>query len=361
MLNRTGMALAALVLPGVLAAAPAALAYDGYHLQSILNVPSKGGAWDYITSDAPTGRVFVGHRKEGLQVFDMNTGKMVGTIDKSEGSNAATLMPEFDLGVSNNDNGTLTPFKLSNLAISTPIKLGEEIDTSHYDAFNKRLMVNLAAAGDGSEVLILEVPSLKTLGRIKLPSTKLEGGVADGKGAFYLVARDRNTMFTIDPIAMKVTAERKIEGCEQANSVDMDTANNRVLVGCRGKNNAVAPVLAVVDAASGKTVFTGEIGRGNDGLVFDGAAKRVITMNGVDANMVVFEQIDPDHYKMVEAVGTRPGARSFGYDPKTRKVYTAVAEGAADASKRIVTSVSPFYANTFTPDTFVVLTYAPAR
>ena len=47
--------------------------------------------------------------------------------------------------------------------------------------------------------------------------------------------------------------------------------------------------------------------------------------------------------------------------PKTRKVYTATAEGVADASKRILTSVSPFYANTFTPDTFAVLTYAPAR
>jgi len=96
-------------------------------------------------------------------------------------------------------------------------------------------------------------------------------------------------------------------------------------------------------------------------VAFDAAAHRVITMNGVDAVMVVFEQVDADHYTMTEAVGTRPGARSFGYDPKTRKVYTATAEGIADASKRILTSVSPFYANTFTPDTFAVLTYAPSR
>ncbi len=363
MLNRTSRALAALMLPATLAAtlagATRAHAYDGYHLQSVLNVPSKGLAWDYVTMDAATGRVFVGHRKEGLQVFDMNAGKMIATLDKTEGSNAATLMAEFDLGVSNNDNGTLTPFKLSTLAISAPIKLGEEVDTSHYDGFTKRLLVNMAATGDGSDVIVLEAPTLKVLGKIRLPSTKLEGGVADGKGMFYLAARDRNTVFTIDPVAMKVTAERKIEGCEQANSVDMDTANNRIFVACRGKANAVAPVLAVMDAASGKVVFTGEIGRGNDGLVYDGAARRIITMNGVDAAMVVFEQVDADHYKMVEALGTRPGARSFGYDPKTRRVYTAVAEGAADASKRILTSVSPFYANTFTPDTFAVLTYAP--
>ena len=357
---RTSLVLAAIGLPCALACAPSAMAYDGYHLQSVLNVPSKGGAWDYVTMDPASGHVFVGHRKEGLQVFDMSAGKMLATIDKSEGSNAATLMTEFDLGVSNNDNGTLTPFKLSTLAISAPVKLGEEIDTSHYDAFSKRLLVNMAAVGDSSDVMILEVPSLKVLGSIKLPSTKLEGGVANGKGTYYLAARDRNSLFTIDTATMKMTAERKVEGCEQANSVDMDTTANRVFVTCRGKANAVAPVLAVVDAASGKTVFTGEIGRGNDGVAYDAAAKRVITMNGVDAVMVVFEQTDADHYKMIEAVGTRPSARSFGYDPKTRRVYTAVAEGAADNSKNINTTVAPFYANTFTPDTFAVLTYAPS-
>ena len=67
MRHRTGLALAALLLPAAIACAPAAFAYDGYHLQSVLNVPGKGLAWDYITMDAASGHVFVGHRKEGFR------------------------------------------------------------------------------------------------------------------------------------------------------------------------------------------------------------------------------------------------------------------------------------------------------
>jgi len=50
--------------------------------------------------------------------------------------------------------------------------------------------------------------------------------------------------------------------------------------------------------------------------------------------------------------------RVIRYDTATQKIYGMVAEGTFDASKKNLTTISPFYANKFFPGTFVMLTYA---
>ena len=60
----------------------------------------------------------------------------------------------------------------------------------------------------------------------------------------------------------------------------------------------------------------------------------------------------------VETLGTRAGVRTMAIDPKTKRLHAVGGAGSADASKKILTSVSPFYANTFFSDTFTVLPFA---
>ena len=50
------------------------------------------------------------------------TKKLLKTVDNtiSQSSNGATLMPEFDLGISNNEDGTVTPFKRSASTSASP-------------------------------------------------------------------------------------------------------------------------------------------------------------------------------------------------------------------------------------------------
>ena len=98
---------------------------------------------------------------------------------------------------------------------------------------------------------------------------------------------------------------------------------------------------------------------GNDGVVYDATTHRLYTSNGVDANLVIYEQLDPNTYKLVEATTTRPYARTMALDPKNKKVYLVTAEGTADPAKKINKGVASFYPNRYFPDTFTVLTYAP--
>ena len=113
-----------------------------------------------------------------------------------------------------------------------------------------------------------------------------------------------------------------------------------------------------MDADSGKIIFTSEIGGGNDDVLYDADLKRIFLANGVNAVLNVFEQVDANTYKQVDALGTSAGVRTMAIDPKTKKIYAVGSEGSADFSKKVNTAVSPFYANTFFPNRFMILTYS---
>lgn len=351
--------LAAALLSALVAGACGnSFAFDGWKLESSAAIPGKNSAWDYVSLDAVHNRLFIGRRGNGLQVYDLASQTVIQTVahTAANSSNGATLVPEFDLGLSYNENGTLTPFKLSTLEVAADIKLGEELDSAHYDPATKRLVVNMASGKDGTDLVVLQLPGLQVLGSIKVSTKKPEHAEADGKGNLYLAARDENSVYRVNIKDMTVTARWPTPGCAQTNGLAFDALNGRIFVGCRG-SASVKPSFAVLNADSGNVIYTAEIGGGNDDVIFDAELKRIFLANGVNAVMNVFEQLDADTYKPLEALGTQAGVRTMAMHPKTKKLYAVTAEGSADYSKKITTSVSPYYANTFFPDRFFVLTY----
>ena len=350
------VALGALLAALALLVQPAA-AFDGWHVEQASVIEGRTGAWDYLSLDAANGRLFIGHRKDGLQVYDLATRKIVQTIKGTTeaSSNGAILIPEFSLGVSTNENGTIIAFNLNTFEAREAVKLGEELDTGHYDPVSKRLVMNMAAGNDGTDAIVLDVPSLGRAGVIRLPTKKMEGADSDGAGGFFVAARDTSMVYRLDTQKLALTASWPTPGCAQTNSLTIDRVNKRIFLGCRG-SETVKPSFAVMDATDGKILYTAEIGGGNDSVVYDAELKRIFLANGVGAVLNVFEQVSANVYRPVEALGTRSGMRTLVMDPKTKKLYGVTAEGTADMGKKIVTTVGPFYANTFFPNTFSVVT-----
>jgi DNA-binding beta-propeller fold protein YncE len=337
----------------------ATLAFDGWKLESATVIEGKGSAWDYLALDQASSRLYIGHRKEGLQVYDTAARKLIRTVDKTttQSSNGATLMPEFDLAISNNEDGSITPFTMSTLEARDPIKLGEELDTSHYDPVTKRVLINMASGKEGTDLIVLQAPGLEKVGVIPVKTRKPEHAEADGKGNLYMASRDLDLVYKFDMKAMAVAAQWPTPGCAATNSIALDLANSRIFLACRGSDK-VKPSFAVMDMDGGKIIFTAEIGGGNDGIVYDAELKRIFMTNGVNAIMNIFEQVDANTYKQSEALGTHAGVRSLAMDSKTKKLYAVTAEASADFAKKVTTSVSPYYANTFFPNTFKVLVYS---
>ncbi len=336
---------------GLAAFGAAAQTQPFYHLDSAVILKAAAPDWDHITLDPARGYLFIGRRGDGVTVFDVNSQKVVRNIDRSEKANAIVRVPEFDRGYTINDDGTTTVFKLSTLETIDRIKVGEDADSAFYDPVSRQLVFTM---GDSSKLAFVDAGSAKLVGELPMDSKKLDGAVADGQGNVILAIRDRNVVAKIDVAQRKMTARWSTAPCEQPTAVAFDRADQRIFVGCRGKS----PMLAVLDSASGKIVTTLEIGRGTDGVIYDGATHKIYTSNGVDANLVIYDQVNPDTYKLAEAITTRPYARTMDLDPITKKVYLVTAEGAADPAKKINKAVAPFYPNRYFPDTFAVLTYS---
>jgi hypothetical protein len=322
-----------------------------HRLEAEVKLGSAAPDWDYLSFHPARGHLFIGARHNGVIVYDVNAKKVVRKIHDSEGANATTLVTEFDRGYTANEDGTSTVFRLSTLETIGKIKLGEDADAGFYDPVTKQIAF---MRGDSHEITYVDAKSAAVVGRLAMQSKKLEASAPDGEGNMFTAQRDRNSVVKVDLRARQVVAEWPIEGCVEANGLAFDPANRRLFIGCRGKE----PVLAVLDSQSGRLVTRLEIGRGNDGVIYDPDTHKVYASGGVDANLVVYQQVDADTYKLVEATTTRPYARTMALDPKTKKIYLVTAEGTADPSKKINKAVAPFYPNHYFPDTFTLLVYS---
>ena len=339
---------AALFAP--LLAAPAAAQF--HRLEAEVKLESPAPDWDYLAFEPARSQLFIAARGDGLIVYDVQAKRLVRRIENSRGANATTLVPEFDRGYSANQDGTSTVFQLSTLETIGRIKLGEDADAGFYDPVTKEIAF---MRGDSQEITYVEAKSGAVVARLPMPSNKLEASAADGEGAMFTALRDRNSVVKVDLRAHKLVAEWPIAGCVEANGLAFDRANQRLFIGCRGKE----PVLAVLDSRSGRLVARLEIGRGNDGVIYDAERRKLYASGGVDGNLVIYDQVDADTYKLAEATTTRPYARTMALDPKTKKLYLVTAEGTVDPAKKVNRGPAPFYPNRYFADTLTLLIYAP--
>jgi DNA-binding beta-propeller fold protein YncE len=336
--------------PAVLGAGPAS-AGDFYHLMRQSVLPGKAPGWDYLSLDSTHGYLFMGRRHDGVTVFDVDHDRVRGRIERSEGANMATLVPSADRGYTTNGDGSTTVFVLSSLKTLDRVKLGDDADAAYFEPVSGQLAF---MRGDSHAITFVDARTAAKVGELHTESDSLEAAAPDGQGHLFISERDRNAVLKVDVAAEKVVAEWPAEGCEAPTGMAYDAADRRIFAGCRG----ASPVIAVLDAATGKTITTLPIGRGNDGVVYDAAHKRLFASNGIDGNLVVYRQVDADHYALDQAVTTRPMARTMAYDPRSGNVYLVAAQGVVDPSRKVNTEAGPFYPNTYFDNTYTLLTYS---
>ena len=319
-----------------------------------VRVAGKAPDWDYLALDPARQRLFIARRGAGLWVFDTAHQRMLRRIARSEGAGAALLLPGLGRGFSTNEDGTTTVFDLASLAVIARVKFADDADAASYEPMSGRIAF---VSGDSRVVTFMDPRSMKVTGRVSLAAEKADASAPDGAGHILLNERDRAMVAQIDPATSAITAEWPTTGCSQPTGLAVDTGHHRAFIGCRSTH----PVLAVMDTTNGHVITTLDLGRGNDGVAYDAQRQRIITTNGVDGNIVIFHQDDADHYRLEQAVTTRPGARTLAYDPRRGTIFTVAAEGVVNPAAPVNTGPSPFYPNAYYDDSFTVLTYAAAR
>jgi DNA-binding beta-propeller fold protein YncE len=313
-----------LLLSGVASLLGAAGAY-----RVIKRIPIAGDTgWDYITADSDARRLYVPHGTE-VVVMGLDSEKVVGEITGLQGVHGVALAPEFGHGfISATDPGSVTMFDLKTLAILNKERVGDDPNGIIYDPRTKRVF----SADRGSKRLTaIDAKTGKALGSVEALGGRTEHLASDAAGHVFLNMQDVGKLHKIDAKAMKLLETWQIAPpCGQPSSMDMDTAHNRVFIGCRGGGPSQPPaptILAVVDGASGKVVTTQPIGAGVDALEFDPKTALIyVSTGGSDGALSIFHEDAPDKYSLVQNVKTLPGARTMALDRKTGKVYLPVAD-----------------------------------
>jgi YVTN family beta-propeller protein len=301
------------VIVGLLAAT-SLFGQTSYHLLKKISVPGDGG-FDYLTVDSPAGRLYVSHGTQ-IEVIDTKTDAVVGKLPNTKGVHGVALVPGTHQGfTSNGAANDSTIFDLKTLTEIGHVPTGKKPDAIIYDAGSKRVIVN---NGESDNATIIDPATGKATGTIPLGGAP-EFAAGDGKGKVFINLEDKSEAVKVDPVALKVDARWPLKPCEAPSAMAIDTAANRLFIGCRNH------LAAVVNPQTGKVVATMKIGDHVDAAAFDDSAKLLFFSNG-DGTVNIFHEDSPDQYSLVQTLNTQAGAKTMALDPATHKIYLSVAE-----------------------------------
>jgi DNA-binding beta-propeller fold protein YncE len=318
-----------------------------YEIVNKIHLPGDGG-WDYLSVDEAGARLFVSHSTV-VQVVDIKSGKLTGTINDTPGVHGIALAEDLNKAfISVGRNASVKIINFKTLEVIADVKVtGENPDAIMYDQFSKKVFV---FNGRTANATVLDAKTNEVVGNIALEG-KPEFPVSDNNGKIYVNIEDKSLISVIDVKSMKVEKSWPIAPGEEASGLAIDNETQRLFAVCSNK------LMVVVNSVDGHIVSTLPIGDGCDGVKFDSGLKRVYSSNG-DGTMTVVQEISKDSFKVLENVKTMPGARTLAVDTKTHHIYLPSAEfnPAPEA-----TTENPRPRRSPKPDSFFVLGIAPVK
>ena len=301
------------ILAAVAALATAAEA-PGLKVTKKYPVPGDGG-FDYIVFDGSANRVYVSHGTE-VDVLDADSGKLLGKVEDTPGVHGIAIVPNLHRGfVTDGGNATVSVFDTETFKTLTKIPAAKDPDFVLYDPRSKRVLV---CHGDAAQITAIDPETQAVAGKIDLGGGA-EAAVVNGRGQGFVNLEESAMVVNFDPQALKVIHKWPIAGCKTPTGLALDTANDRLFIGCRSK------VLAVMDAGSGKVITTLPIGDRVDAVVFDADNKLIFASNG-DGTVSVVRQKSANEYESAGDIQTQKSAKTMALDPKTKRLFLSAAE-----------------------------------
>ena len=287
---------------------------DGYHITR--KIPISGqGSWDYLAVDEGARHLYVSHGTQ-VEVLNIDTGAIVGKIEKTLGVHGIAIAPELGRGfVSNGQLSTVTIFDLKTLKTLAEVPVGKKPDAIMYDPATSRVF---AFNGDSNTASAIQAADGTIAGTVDLGGGP-EFAVADGSGYVYDNLEDESQVVKINARSLRIEQRWPTAPCASPSSMAMDRPNRRLFLGCRSK------VMTVMNADTGQVITTLPIGDHVDATAFDPDSRLIFNSNG-EGTITVIHQDSPDKYSVLESVKTVPRAKTMALDPKTHQLFLSTAE-----------------------------------
>ena len=314
MLDRLTRLFCALMLAGaVVSVADSAHAQKPYKVEQRW-VIGGDGTWDYLTVDSAAQKLYIAHQKQ-VQVVDLATGKLTGTIDGLTKAHGIVILPDGKTGfLSDGGANKVVAFDTATLSKVAEIPAGTNPDGMAYEPTTKTLW---AFNGGSKTASVIDVAAKAVIASVALPG-KPEFPAVDGAGTVYVNIEDKNSVVRLDAKAHTITATWPLVGCESPSGLAIDPAAGRLFSVCDGKR------MAITDTHTGKSLGTPHIGDGPDATAFDASRKLAFSSNE-DGGLTVIDTAKAG-FPVVQTVPTMNGARTMALDAKTGKIYAVSAK-----------------------------------
>ena len=285
------------------------------------------GAWDYVTVDPQTNRLFV-TRSTHTQIIATNTGQVIADIPGQSRSHGTAIVPAVNRGfiTEGGGEGAIDVFDLSTYKLLGKIHTMPDSDGIIYDPFQDLI---LAVSGDGGKLMALK-PDID-IATGKFTAIDLGGApeflAADRDGKAYINLEDKNLVAVVDLKTSKVVNRWPVAPGGKPVGMSIDERNHLLFIGCRDPQK-----LIVMNTETGKVVAALPIGSGVDATKF--AAGQVFASCGSGELFVASQKNGA--WQIDHVIKTASGARTMDLDPRNHIIYlpTAETEPAAPGERR---------------------------
>lgn len=303
--------------------------------------------WDYLTYDAPSGRLYVSHG-DRVTVVDGKSGSVLGEVTGMPGgTHGIVIVASTGRGYTDDGRaGEADAFDLKTLKVTDRIKVQPDADGMVFDPASGHVFV---IEGDSAKVTAIDPKTDKVIADVD-GGGGLEFGVTGGNGKIYVNGADKGEIVRIDTATNKADAHWPLPGCKSPHGMAIDSTHHRLFSSCANK------VMLVVNSDTGAVVATLPIGAGTDAAAFDSKRGLAFSSNREGTLSIIAEK-SPDSFVALAPITTQFGARTMAVDQDSGRIFLVTADFTQNPS---AAPNDPRHRYTVTPGSTRLLILDPA-
>jgi DNA-binding beta-propeller fold protein YncE len=283
-------------------------------LTGAIPLPHVQGRIDHFGFDPKNNRIFLSALGNNTEEIVSLAGQIVAhTISGIPSPQGVLYSPETNKLFVGSDKGKLYIYDGTTFRLIVSLDFGDDVDNLRYDAAQKRVYVGYGDEKTGAIAMVDAATNQRLPDEFKLGAHPESFQLASSSPNLYVNLPDLKQIAVVNrrthaivrwPVAFKSNFP-----------MALDEPGHRLFVATRSPAR-----LAVFDTTSGRLVTALPAVQDADDLYFDSARKRLYIPGG-EGSISVFQQVDPDHYKLLAKIPTALGARTAGYFGRGRKGF----------------------------------------
>jgi len=289
-------------------------------LVQAIPLPNVAGRIDHFTVD--TKRKWVIGSALGnntVEIVDAFAGRVVKTITDLDEPQGVLFVgdPVNKLFVANAGNGKLRVYETKSFTLVDTLDFGENTDNLRYAPSEKRVYVGYGE-DESSAIGVVDALTNKRLDDAGKLDSHPESFQLELSGSrIFVNIASKQKIAVIDRKNHQVT-DWQIGNLKANFPMALDEADHRLFIGTRKPSR-----LGVIDTTTGKVVASLPAVGDMDDLYYDDSRKRIYIPGG-EGFISVYEQSDPEHYKVIGKITCAIGARTGVWYAKRDRLYVAV-------------------------------------